>query len=108
MSESKKLGIPVVAVVDTNNSPEGIDCVIPGNDDATRAIKAYAQSIADAIIEAKGANTVAPRGDEFVEVDDKAAAAKPRGKGKAAPKKETKVETKKRHKIEDKDAETKE
>ena len=110
VSEAKKLGIPVVAVVDTNNSPEGIDCVIPGNDDATRAIKAYAESIADAVIEARGANTVAGRGDEFVEVDEaKAAAAKPRGRKAAAPKKETKVETKpRRHKVEDKDAEGKE
>jgi small subunit ribosomal protein S2 len=110
VSEAKKLGIPVVAVVDTNNSPEGIDCVIPGNDDATRAIKAYAQSIADAVIEARGANTVAGRGDEFVEVDEpKAAPGKPRGARKAAaPKKETKVETKpRRHKVEDKDADGK-
>jgi len=106
VSEAKKLGIPVIAIVDTNNSPDGIDCVIPGNDDATRAIRVYAQTLADAIIEARGANTVAPRGDEFIEVDGeaKAAAAKPRGGrgGKpAAPKKETKVETKtRRHKVE--------
>ena len=110
VSEARKLGIPVVAVVDTNNSPEGIDCVVPGNDDATRAIKAYAESIADAIIEARGANTVASRADEFVEVDEaKAAAAKPRGRRPAAPKKETRVETKpRRHKVEDKDTEGKE
>ena len=109
VSEAKKLGIPVIAVVDTNNSPEGIDCVIPGNDDATRAIKSYAQCIADAVIEAKGANTVAGR-DEFVEVDEAKPAAKPaRGRPAkaAAPKKETKVETKKHRKLEDKDAEEK-
>ena len=102
VSEAKKLGIPVIAVVDTNNNPDGIDCVIPGNDDATRAIKVYATAIADAVIEARGANTVAGR-DEFVEVEGEAkAAAKPRGRGAkaAAPKKETKVETKKRHKVE--------
>jgi small subunit ribosomal protein S2 len=58
VSEAKKLGIPVIAVVDTNNDPNGIDCVIPGNDDATRAIRVYTQCIADAIIEARGANTV--------------------------------------------------
>jgi small subunit ribosomal protein S2 len=58
VSEARKLGIPVVAVVDTNNNPDGIDVVIPGNDDATRAIKVYAQCIADAIIEGKGTNTV--------------------------------------------------
>lgn len=104
VSEAKKLGIPVIAVVDTNNSPDGIDCVIPGNDDATRAIKVYAETLAQAIIDARGANTVAGRGDEFVEVEGeaKAAAAKPRGGrgGKApAPKKETKVETKVRRKV---------
>ena len=104
VSEAKKLGIPVIAVVDTNNSPDGIDCVIPGNDDATRAIKVYAETIAEAIIEARGANTVHGRSDEFVEVEQeaKAAAAKPRrGKAAAAPKKEPKVETKvRRHKVE--------
>jgi small subunit ribosomal protein S2 len=67
VSEAKKLGIPVVAVVDTNNDPDGIDVVIPGNDDATRAIKVYAQCIADAIIEGRGTNTVAPRAEEFAE-----------------------------------------
>jgi small subunit ribosomal protein S2 len=109
VSEAKKLGIPVIAVVDTNNSPDGIDCVIPGNDDATRAIKVYAETLAQAIIDARGANTVGARADEFVEVegDAKAAAGKPRGRGgKApAPKKETKVETKvRRHKVEDAEA----
>jgi small subunit ribosomal protein S2 len=103
VSEAKKLGIPVIAIVDTNNSPDGIDCVIPGNDDATRAIKVYAETLAQAIIDARGANTVAGRTDEFVEVEGeaKAAAAKPRGRGKgpAAPKKETKVETKVRRKV---------
>jgi small subunit ribosomal protein S2 len=79
--------------------------VIPGNDDATRAIRVYAQVLADAVIEARGANTVGGRGDEFVEVEGEGeakAAAKPRGRGKApAPKKETKVETKvRRHKVE--------
>jgi small subunit ribosomal protein S2 len=104
VSEARKLGIPVVAVVDTNNSPEGIDCVIPGNDDATRAIKSYAMAIADAVIEARGANTVGGRADEFVEVDEAPkAGAKPRGRGKAAPKKETKIETKPRKpRLEDK------
>jgi small subunit ribosomal protein S2 len=87
VAEARKLGIPVVAVVDTNCDPDGVDCVIPGNDDATRAIKVYATAIADAIVEAKGANTVGGRVDEFVEVDDKKDKAsvktttrKPRGK----------------------------
>ena len=87
VSEARKLGIPVVAVVDTNNNPDGIDCVIPGNDDATRAIKVYAQCIADAIIEGRGSNTVGVRAEDFIEVEDKAAAKparrprKPAGKG---------------------------
>jgi small subunit ribosomal protein S2 len=67
VAEARKLGIPVVAVVDSNNDPEGIDVVIPGNDDATRAIKVYAQCVADAIIEARGANPV-PFREEPVEV----------------------------------------
>ena len=109
VSEARKLGIPVVAVVDTNNSPDGIDCVIPGNDDATRAIKAYAQCLADAVVEARGANTVAGRADEFVEVDEAPKAAKPRRGKTAAPKKETKVETKpRRPKAEESAAEGKE
>jgi len=72
VSEAKKLDIPVVAVVDTNCKPDGVDYVIPGNDDAIRAIRLYAQSAADAII--AGRNTVAPLpvsdGEEFVEVQE--------------------------------------
>ena len=80
VSEARKLGIPVVAVVDTNNNPQGIDVVIPGNDDATRAIKVYAQCIADAIIEGKGTNTVGRAEEPVAEVagDDKPASDKPR------------------------------
>ncbi len=51
--EAKKLGIPVIGVVDTNNSPEGIDYVIPGNDDSARAIRLYARGVADAILEGR-------------------------------------------------------
>lgn len=58
VAEARKLGIPVVAVVDSNNDPEVVDVVIPGNDDATRAIKVYTQVMAEAIIDARGANTV--------------------------------------------------
>lgn len=61
VAEAKKLGIPVIAVVDTNNNPQGLDCVIPGNDDATRAIKVYVGAIAEAIIEGKSTITTAPR-----------------------------------------------
>ncbi len=51
--EAQKLGIPVIGVVDTNNSPEGIDYVVPGNDDSSRAIRLYARSVADAILEGR-------------------------------------------------------
>ena len=78
VAEAKKLGIPVIAVVDSNNDPSGIECVIPGNDDATRAIKVYATAISEAIIEGRGTITTAPR-PEAVEGDeaDKAAVRKP-------------------------------
>lgn len=57
VKEAQKLGIRIIAVVDSNNDPEGIDSVIPGNDDATRAIRFYSQCVADAIIDARGAQT---------------------------------------------------
>ena len=53
ITEANKLGIPVVAVVDTNHSPEGVDYVIPGNDDSSRAIRLYARGVADAILEGR-------------------------------------------------------
>src|ERR1700761_2093849 len=71
--EAKKLGIPVVAVVDTNCSPDGIDYIIPGNDDAMRAILLYATGIADSVIEGKASLPEVPVGeDEFVELDEEA------------------------------------
>ncbi|PKM45115.1 MAG: 30S ribosomal protein S2 [Gammaproteobacteria bacterium HGW-Gammaproteobacteria-1] len=73
IAEAKTLGIPVIGVVDTNNSPDGVDYVIPGNDDAIRAITLYVQSAADAILAGKSAVAAAAPGDEFVEVDEAAA-----------------------------------
>ncbi|MEY2802799.1 MAG: hypothetical protein RL657_135 [Pseudomonadota bacterium] len=80
VAEARKLGIPLIGVVDTNHSPEGIDYVIPGNDDSSKAVTLYARGIADAILEGR-ANAVsevvqaATEGDdEFVEVEDGAAA----------------------------------
>ncbi|NIA02844.1 MAG: 30S ribosomal protein S2, partial [Planctomycetia bacterium] len=73
IAEAKKLGIPVVAVVDTNCKPEGIDYVIPGNDDAIRSIRLYAETIADAIIEGRHSVATAPvaaASDDFVEMDE--------------------------------------
>jgi small subunit ribosomal protein S2 len=71
VAEARKLKIPVVAVVDTNHSPERIDYVIPGNDDAIRSIRLYAQLAADAILEGRASTPVAGEGDgdEFVELD---------------------------------------
>ncbi len=77
IAEAKKLGIPVIGVVDTNHSPEGIDYVIPGNDDSSKAVALYAKAVADAVLEGK-ANAVnevvqaAAADDEFVEVNDAA------------------------------------
>jgi small subunit ribosomal protein S2 len=70
--EANKLGIPIVAIVDTNCSPEGIDYVIPGNDDAMRAIQLYTSGIADAVLEGKASVPEVPAGeDDFVEVDER-------------------------------------
>ncbi len=73
ITEANKLGIPIVAVVDTNHSPVGIDYVIPGNDDSGKAIRLYARGIADAVIEGRNTSLqdiVAPDSDEeFVEID---------------------------------------
>ncbi|MFZ9668065.1 MAG: 30S ribosomal protein S2 [Steroidobacteraceae bacterium] len=83
--EANKLGIPVVAIVDTNCAPDGVDYVVPGNDDAMRAIQLYAAGIADAVIEGRAtAPALAVSEDEFVELDEqgnvkpKAARGKPR------------------------------
>ena len=70
ITEANKLGIPVIGIVDTNSNPDGVDYIIPGNDDAIRAIKLYVQAIADAIIEGKSGDNLTP--DEFVEVADSA------------------------------------
>ena len=81
IAEAKKLGIPLIGVVDTNHSPEGIDYVIPGNDDSAKAVTLYARGIADAILEGR-ANAVedvvkavaaADDADEFVEVENASA-----------------------------------
>jgi small subunit ribosomal protein S2 len=70
--EANKLGIPIIGVVDTNHSPEGITHVIPGNDDSSRAIRLYARGVADAILEGRNTSLqeiVAGGSDEFVEVE---------------------------------------
>jgi small subunit ribosomal protein S2 len=73
VQEANKLGIPVIGVVDTNHNPEGIDYVIPGNDDSSRAIRLYARGMADAVLEGRNQaleDTVAASRDEFVEVEE--------------------------------------
>ena len=83
IQEAKKLGIPVIAVVDTNCSPDDVDIVIPGNDDAIRAIRLYAQVIADAVIDGRGTITTGKAEDD-----------------KAAPKAEKKAAVRTRKKAE--------
>ena len=81
--EAKKLGIPVVAIVDTNCSPEGVDYIIPGNDDAMRAIELYSGLIADAVLDGKASlPEVALGEDEFVELDEDGKPKKTRAKKK--------------------------
>src|ERR1700682_2257648 len=74
VTEARTLGIPIVGVVDSNYSLDGIDCVIPGNDDSTRAIRLYARGVADAILEGRSQainEMVAPQSSEdFVEVEE--------------------------------------
>jgi len=75
ITEAGKLGIPVIGVVDTNHSPEGVNYLIPGNDDSSRAIRLYARGVTDAILEGRSESfneLIAAVGgeDEFVEVDE--------------------------------------
>jgi len=72
VAEATKLGIPVIGVVDTNHSPEGVAYVIPGNDDSSRAIRLYVRGVADAVLEGRqdSLKEVTRGGDEFVEVEE--------------------------------------
>jgi small subunit ribosomal protein S2 len=73
VAEAVKLGVPVIGVVDTNHSPEGIDYIIPGNDDSSRAIRLYARGVADAVLEGRTQSieeVAAASRDEFVEVEE--------------------------------------
>jgi small subunit ribosomal protein S2 len=78
IAEANKLGIPVVGIVDSNHSPEGISYVIPGNDDSSKAVALYARAVADAVLEGKANATnevvqaAGAEGDEFVEVSENA------------------------------------
>jgi small subunit ribosomal protein S2 len=72
VAEARKLGIPVIGVVDSNNSPDGVTHVIPGNDDSSRAIRLYARGVADAVLEGRSQSIqeIVGSGDEFVEVEE--------------------------------------
>ena len=99
VQEARKLGIPVVAVVDTNYDPSRVDYAIPGNDDAIRAVQLYTRAAADAVLEGKAAAPIIPSQakDEFVETDaegnvvarrdDAPRGRKPAPRGKPAPRK---------------------
>ncbi len=94
--EARKLSIPVVAVVDSNCSPEGVDYIIPGNDDAMRAITLYATLIADAVLDGKASLPQVVLGeDEFVELDEDGKPKKAGGRRKKAPQKPTAKVTRK-------------
>ena len=73
INEANKLGIRVVGIVDTNSDPDGVDHIIPGNDDSIRAIKLYAASVADTILEGKAQAATVTSKDEFIEVEEKSA-----------------------------------
>jgi len=73
ITEAQKLGIPVVAVVDTNHSPDGVDYVIPGNDDSSRAIRLYARGVADAVLQGRSQvqlEIVEAGNEEFIEIEE--------------------------------------
>jgi small subunit ribosomal protein S2 len=81
INEANKLGIPVFGIVDSNNSPDGIDYVIPGNDDAIKAIRLYTEGVADAIIEGRAAAVI----QAVEEIESRPAAKKPAARKKAEP-----------------------
>jgi small subunit ribosomal protein S2 len=85
IAESTKLSIPVIGIVDTNNKADGVDFVIPGNDDAIRAIRLYAAGIADAVLEGKASRAVAAPAPKAAAKPAKEAAAKPAKEETAAP-----------------------
>ena len=82
VQEAKTLGIPIIAVVDTNNDPRVADYIIPGNDDSARAISLYAGGVADSVIEGRASAAGGGKADDFVEVDD----AKPKASAKKSEK----------------------
>ncbi|HEY5604490.1 MAG TPA: 30S ribosomal protein S2 [Gammaproteobacteria bacterium] len=94
--EAVKLGIPVIGVVDTNNNPEGVDYVIPGNDDAMRAIRLYVSGVADAVNDASPALHLGGSADELVELTESGEVIGETAKSAPKKKKTAKVTSKKR------------
>jgi len=68
--EANKLGIPVLGIVDTNNSPDGVNYVVPGNDDAIRAIQLYVGGLAEAVLEGRAVMATGRSAEEFVEIPE--------------------------------------
>ena len=97
VSEAVKLGIPVIGVVDSNNSPDGIDYVIPGNDDAIRSIRLYTKCIADAVLDGRQSVSHLGGGDaeDFVELDESGAPVAGERPGKGRPQARKKAPRKK-------------
>ena len=95
VKEARKLGIPVIAVVDTNCSPEDIDYIIPGNDDAIRSIRLYTQLVADAVLEGRASAPHIEVDDEFVELDEEGNPIKRKKGGDKRAKPDTKKAAKK-------------
>jgi small subunit ribosomal protein S2 len=89
VQEAAKLGIPVVGIVDTNNSPDNIDYIVPGNDDSMRAIKLYTRMVADAVLEGKQSITVADGEGELIEVEVDASSVATKSAVKVTAKKAT-------------------
>ena len=84
VTEARKLGIPVIGIVDTNSSPDGIDYVIPGNDDAIRSIKLFVSSLADAAISGNEKRDGVMRPDDFIEIEEPAVAEQPNNEDQAS------------------------
>jgi small subunit ribosomal protein S2 len=98
VSEARKLGIPVIGIIDTNNSPDAVDYIIPGNDDAIRSIRLYVEAMADAVLEGRASSldAVSSDSDDFVEVDDSGELAAAPKKAAAKKKAAKKVSVKKK------------
>lgn len=94
ITEANKLKIPVIGVVDTNNSPDGVDFIIPGNDDAIRAITLYTRTVADTILAAKEKARSGMADEEFIEIDVEVSGKKAKTKAKPKVKVESKAKPK--------------